>query len=114
MDISLQLDFPDTNLTIAPLLLLPLLENSFKHVGRNRNGHYAVHGKIKVQNGKLLVSLQNTIGTSTTLPSEPSIASGIGLVNLQKRLDLLYAGKYYFNTISTGEEFVAKLELELE
>ena len=113
MDISLQLDLPDTSLSIAPLLLLPLLENSFKHVGRNRNGHYAVHGKIKVQNGKLMVSLQNTIGVPA-VPAEPAIAGGIGLVNLQKRLDLLYAGRYYFNTISTGEEFVAKLELELE
>lgn len=113
MDISLQLDLPDASLSIAPLLLLPLLENSFKHVGRNRSGNYAVHGKIKVQDGKLIVSLQNTIGTPT-LSAEPSIAGGIGLVNLQKRLDFLYAGKYYFNTISTGDEFVAKLELELQ
>lgn len=112
MEVSLELDPIDIPLTIAPLLLLPLLENSFKHVGRNRSGRYAVQGKIKLLEGKLLMSLQNTIGP-THEPSETPIAGGIGLVNLQKRLDLLYLGKYYFNTISTGDEFVAKLELQL-
>jgi two-component system LytT family sensor kinase len=112
MEISLQLDLAENGLTIAPLLLLPLLENGFKHVGRNRNGRYAVQGKIKLQEGKLVVSLQNTIAATSETTDQP-IAGGIGLTNLQKRLELLYAGKYYFNTISTGDEFIAKLELQL-
>jgi LytS/YehU family sensor histidine kinase len=113
MEIALELDPLDNPYTIAPLLLLPLLENSFKHVGRNRSGRYAVQGKIKLQEGKLMVSLQNTIAAvhqTTELP----ITGGIGLVNLQKRLDLLYPERYYFNTISTGDEFVAVLELQLK
>ena len=59
-----------------------------------------------------MVSLQNTIAAAYEMIDQP-IASGIGLVNLQKRLELLYPGRYYFNTISTGDEFVAKLELQL-
>ena len=112
MEIALELDPLDNPYTIAPLLLLPLLENSFKHVGRNRSGRYAVQGKIKLQEGKLIVTLQNTIAAAYEATDQP-IASGIGLGNLQKRLELLYPGKYYFNTISTGDEFVAKLELQL-
>lgn len=112
MEISLHLDLAENGLNIAPLLLLPLLENSFKHVGRNRSGRYAVQGKIKLKEGKLMVSLQNTI-TATSETTDQPIAGGIGLVNLQKRLELLYPERYYFNTISTGDEFVAKLELQL-
>lgn len=112
MEIVLEQEIADTSLNIAPLLLLPLLENSFKHVGRNRNGRYAVQGKVKLKEGKLMMSLQNTIGSAYETSDQP-MAGGIGLANLQKRLALLYPGQYYFNTISTGDEFVAKLELQL-
>lgn len=109
MDINLELDLPSNDHQIAPLLLLPLLENCFKHVGQNRHGQYAVRGKIRLIEGKLAVSLQNTIAAQK--PDEDSAVGGIGLLNLQKRLELLYPGRHYFNTVSTGDEFVARLEI---
>lgn len=111
MDISLELDLPPNDHPIAPLLLLPLLENCFKYVGQNRHGQYAVRGKIRLNEGKLAVSLQNTIASQKA--DEGSAVGGIGLWNLQKRLELLYPGRHYFNTVSTGDEFVARLEINL-
>lgn len=111
MEISLELDLPPNDLQIAPLLLLPLLENCFKYVGRNRSEQYAVRGKIKLKEGKLAMSLQNTIAAQKA--EEDTGVGGIGLLNLQKRLDLLYPGRHYFNTVSTGDEFVARLEIGL-
>lgn len=113
MQLDLDIQVADNTYRIAPLLLLTLVENSFKHVGRNRNGHYAIRGKIYLKEGKLSFTLQNTINRPTEVAKPPK-NSGIGLVNLQKRLELLYPERYYFNTLSTSDEFIAKLELHLK
>ncbi|HOY19369.1 MAG TPA: histidine kinase [Haliscomenobacter sp.] len=113
MEITLDIDVEKNEESIAPLLLLPLVENSFKHVGRNRTGLYAVRGKIRLLDGKMIFSLQNTIGEKSALLNTP-MSGGIGLVNLQKRLEILYPNRYYFNTLNTDNEFIAKLELQLK
>lgn len=113
MEITLDIDVEKNEESIAPLLLLPLVENSFKHVGRNRTGQYAVRGKIRLLEGKMIFSLQNTIGEKSALLNTP-MSGGIGLVNLQKRLEILYPNRYYFNTLNTDNEFIAKIELQLK
>jgi two-component system, LytTR family, sensor kinase len=113
MQLDLDIQVSDNSCSIAPLLLLTLVENSFKHVGRNRSGQYAIKGKIRLQEEKLSFSLQNTIHTPSDLP-KPTKDGGIGLVNLQKRLEILYPERHYFNTLSTNDEFIAKLELRLK
>ncbi|AEE47991.1 putative signal transduction histidine kinase [Haliscomenobacter hydrossis DSM 1100] len=113
MEITLDIDVEKNEESIAPLLLLPLVENSFKHVGRNRTGQYAVRGKIRLRESKMIFSLQNTIGEKPMLLNTP-MSGGIGLVNLQKRLEILYPNRYYFNTLNTDNEFIAKLELQLK
>jgi sensor histidine kinase YesM len=113
MNITLDLEVTPDEQVIAPLLLLPLLENCFKHVGRNRNQSYAVQGKVRLQGDKLLVVLQNTIAPQSFRSSSP-VPGGIGLSNLQKRLEILYPQRHYFNTMSTDDEFIAKLELQLK
>ena len=113
MHLELDIQIDENSCQIAPLLLLTLVENSFKHVGRNRNGQYAIKGKIRLQEEKLSFSLQNTINQPVEVV-KPHTNSGIGLVNLQKRLEILYPERYYFNTLSTSDEFIAKLELRLK
>jgi LytS/YehU family sensor histidine kinase len=95
---------------IAPLLLLPLVENAFKH-GANEMLEYpwlsldiAVteqHLKLKLINGKPATN-QTSI-----------FSSGIGLQNLKKRLALIYPNQHQFQTISEEESFIVNLELEL-
>jgi two-component system LytT family sensor kinase len=84
---------PDvTAFSIEPLLLLPFVENSFKHLS-----HYS-HGKrneiriaISRSNGTMQFSVHNTTEERNGAPAEPG---GIGLTNVKKRLALLYPAKH--------------------
>ena len=89
---------------IYPLLLLPFVENAFKYVaGRN-----VLCIEAKKVEAWLHFRVQNSIPIKTAVQS-----GGIGLENLQRRLQLLYAGKHFFSTTKTGDNFIAELKLQL-
>jgi sensor histidine kinase YesM len=91
---------------IQPLLLFPLVENSYKYVG----GEYWISIKACLQNDGLCFSVENAISKIPQAKSKN--ASGIGLENLQKRLNLLYPKKHIFETTQTDNSFTAKLQIE--
>lgn len=77
---------------IAPLTLIPLVENAFKHGVRDRVPGCWIKIRLEVKEGKILFDVSNRI-----LPIDPSRpASGFGLENLKKRLALSYPGKHHF------------------
>jgi len=92
-------------LQIAPMVLLPLVENCFKHgVSTRETSNIAIN--ITITNHTLTIETQNRIQ-----PSEHS--HGVGLNNLSKRLDLLYSGRYQFNQRVMDSTFLAKLSIHL-
>jgi hypothetical protein len=111
--LELHLDMPGrTNqLWIAPLLLLPLIENCFKH-GTSQvlenpwiSLHIVLEGKqmqMKLINGK--VNQQTNEKGST----------GIGISNVKKRLELLYPYKHEFEITPDEDVFIVNLKIELE
>ncbi len=88
---------------IAPLILLPLVENSFKHVNKMNP---EIELKLKIQTGELLFETNNQMG-------EPVEKGGVGLINLQKRLDLIYQHKYELDFFKEGAYYKSKLRLDL-
>lgn len=88
---------------IAPLLLISIIENAFKHSYLNSD----ISISIKVENGYLECTCEN--GYKTT--DKPS-GIGIGLENLKKRLGLIYADDYLFN-IEKGDTFKVYLKIKL-
>jgi len=111
--LEVHVDIPaDSNgLMIAPLLLLPFVENAFKHGASHMidqpwvNLNIAVHGsvmKMKLLNGKAA----NTHHYGRD--------HGLGISNARKRLDLLYSGKYALDIQDEGEVFIVNLRLPLE
>jgi len=107
LDVNLRFPSAVDGYTIAPLLLLPLVENCFKH-GTSRVLEQAwVSVEAVMQNDRLLVKLING-----KLPGE-DFTEGIGLSNVRKRLDLLYPGRHELNIVSEPEVFVVNLTLEL-
>ncbi|MEQ8470662.1 MAG: sensor histidine kinase [Marinoscillum sp.] len=93
--------------TIYPLLSMPLVENAFKYVG----------GKIKWIDVSYEIT-QNTITFIVKNSVNSEIAdnrySGVGLTNLQRRLELLYPNQYEFNTDTHQGEFTAELTLPIQ
>ncbi|HKR03706.1 MAG TPA: histidine kinase [Bacteroidia bacterium] len=92
---------------VAPLLLLPLIENAFKH--GSSNGASQIDFRIELMKNNLVVQVKNPVG-------EPSVKlngeEGIGLSNIQRQLELLYRD-YSFQHHIDKNIFVADLQINL-
>ncbi|WP_299551127.1 histidine kinase [Seonamhaeicola sp.] len=88
---TLNIDFTTKNISenikIAPMLLLPFIENSFKH-GAIKKGVLNIVSSLTCKDGYIHFYIENTCSEDET-PKK-----GIGLTNIKKRLDLLYKDKY--------------------
>jgi len=84
---------------IAPLILIAFIENAFKHgVGDSTIQSY-VHINIKVENNTLLLGVINSKVRKVSEKQKKSLG-GIGLVNVQKRLDSLYPNRHSLQVIT--------------
>jgi two-component system, LytTR family, sensor kinase len=99
-----------TGLTIIPLLLLPLLENGFKHgINKEAGGAYLT-AAVRVKNDAVHFSAVNN-KPALLITGEPG--HGIGLENLKKRLQLHYPGKHALVFQENEDSFTASLKIEL-
>ena len=89
---------------IAPMLFIPFVENSFKH-GKIKNGVLNIRISISVEKTTILFTIENSTATN-----EP-INDGIGLSNIQKRLQLVYKDNYKLAT--TNESNIYKVSLRI-
>ena len=76
---------------IVPLLLIPFLENAFKHISHFSDRKNFVHVKICKKSDRFHFMVRNSKDRSGT-GIEPR--SGIGLANVKRRLELMYPGKH--------------------
>ncbi len=114
-DIRLTTDGELSGFYIAPLLILPLIENAFKHISHyNESSKNQIHININFSEGlKMDISVSNTY-ESTDLKKPLMKEGGIGLVNLRRRLELLYPGKHEFITEEKNGIFNAVLSLQIQ
>lgn len=103
-------DVDDAEAPIAPLLLLPFVENSFKHGANTTAGDAEISIRLTLHNKRLHFSVINTAETDY----KPTGEQGIGLTNVRRQLDLMYAGRYTLETRLENSRFFAELYLELE
>ncbi|MBO2009138.1 sensor histidine kinase [Hymenobacter negativus] len=95
---------------IAPLLLLPLVENAFKHGPAEQVGPARVSIKLAVAENWFTCVITNTKSPG---PATAPESTGIGLYNVRQRLQLLYPQRHRF-TLKAGEEtFTVRLALQL-
>lgn len=95
---------------ISPFLLLPFIENAFKHVSRLpfENGYVTI--EFIHQNNTLKLFVENS-KSDKLLPSHNS--SGAGLQNVKKRLQLLYPQKHELKIKDNGHSFTVDLNIIL-
>lgn len=112
--LELKTDFPKKieTLKIAPLILLPFVENAFKHGVSNFPGVAFVTIKISLLEKTLIFTIKNS--KNPLAKKTESYSRGIGLVNVRKRLDLIYSGKYILSIDEQEDTFSVNLTLELE
>lgn len=89
LKVSFTADEINQEIQIAPMLLIPFVENAFKH-GNIIDGYLRIEIQIKIIENKLEFAIRNTIVDGENNNEN----SGIGLANLRKRLDLNYQNNY--------------------
>ncbi len=95
---------------IAPLLLMPLVENAFKHGVREESEKATLSISLTREERTLIFEVINTIPHYSP---EEGASEGIGLSNLQRRLEILYSEAYLLKTRAVDHHFIATLKLSL-
>jgi hypothetical protein len=95
---------------IEPMLLIPFVENSFKHgVGFVREPYIKV--LLAFQKGILHFEVENKIGK--LIEDSKDDSSGIGLKNVKRRLELLYPNEHKIEVIEDDKLFKVQLDMSL-
>lgn len=99
----------DCDHDIGPMLLIPLVENAFKHGISLRHPSW-IKIELICDPTMLQFVVRNSIHVSSTNDPEKE-SSGVGLVNVEERLKLLYPTAHSFRAIGSRDEFVATLNI---
>ena len=109
MELSCKLPESVNGYEIAPMLMLPLFENAFKHSKRAEG--YQVQIEMEVQDKSLILDIKNSISKNGEAKTN---RHGIGLPNVKRRLELLYPNQHSFSAKETEEDcFHTHLTLKL-
>jgi LytS/YehU family sensor histidine kinase len=102
-------DIEEMKQALPPLLLIPLVENAFKHGVSETRGHPFVDIHLSVKNRLLLFIVKNS---SEAFPEDRRVKENIGLSNLRRQLELLY--KDFNLSVQQSESvFTATLKINL-
>ena len=110
LQMHMQIQGDNGNKLIAPLLLIPFVENCFKHGASKMLEEPWIKMRIAVDGDNLLFELSNSNPSQITL----NLNKGIGLCNVQKRLELLYPKKHYLDLERKEDSFSVKMKLPLQ
>ena len=95
------------NFSLPPLLLIPFIENAFKHVSNFTGKKNEVRINLSRHDNILQLHVYNTTDSSQ------KESGGIGLKNVQRRLELLYPGKHWLTTEKINDLYTVTLKFEI-
>ncbi|MCE3076181.1 sensor histidine kinase [Chryseobacterium gwangjuense] len=95
------------NVRITPMLLLPLIENAFKHGTDSTVGHSYINAKLSCNDINLIFTCENNFKES-----KRKEVGGIGLENIRKRLQLIYPSRHKFQIEKSNGVFKIMLEIK--
>lgn len=100
------------DMKLAPLLLIPIIENAFKYSSMLRGDAHEIAIVLQADQNNLHLSCTNPYEVQTAeAPENEWMKSGIGLSNIKQRLALLYPGKHEFK--AQPEEGIFHVHLKL-
>lgn len=100
---------PLYEISIAPLLCIPLIENLFKH-GVNPARESEVTITMEMNNDELCLQTENMV----FYPEKSPDSGGIGLANLKRRLEIIYPGRHSLKTRTADQRYFAELSIKLK
>ncbi|MCK9181844.1 MAG: histidine kinase [Fibrobacteraceae bacterium] len=110
-NVECRLDFSleEPTIKIAPLLMMPLVENAIKY-GVHPIQPCSIEISVHEKGGKLSCQVKNMV---VPRASSTQTKSGIGLANLKRRLDVCYPGSYVYTAKEENGFYIADLEISL-
>ena len=109
VDVQFEKNLSSEDIKITPLLLVILVENAFKHGVERLTKDAYVYIKVESSADELIFSISNNFD-----PEEQTTTNGVGLANLKRRLELVYAKKHHLDIQKTESEYNAVLTLKLK
>lgn len=97
---------------ITPLILITFLENAFKHGIGNATGNSWITVSLRVDDGVLHYKVANSVVNHKDKTVRE--ASGLGLANVRRRLDLSYPDRYELHVTEDAERYSIHLEINLK
>lgn len=99
------------NFEIAPFILMPFVENAFKHVSHHKSSKNWIEIKLSIVEKELLFY----VGNSRTVleVARENDTRGIGLANVKRRLELLYPNSYSLDILKDNNKHSVQLRLQL-
>lgn len=107
LEVRFNKNISEDTIQVAPMLLIPFLENSFKH-GKIIEGKLKVKLLLELINNELIFEIENTTDKAETKNS------GIGIENIQKRLEMLYPNAYSLQIKNQENQFNVKLKIKID
>jgi two-component system LytT family sensor kinase len=125
LTIDYQSDESVSGFSIAPLLIMPLIENAFKFVSSHTDRENIVRLRLFSSGDSFHFTIFNTVDdpgpanpdliTNPLLPGNPHLPrGGIGLENIRRRLELLYPNKHQLNIDSGKDYYSVSLKLQIK
>jgi two-component system, LytTR family, sensor kinase len=96
------------NRTLAPMLLIPFVENAFKHGDKNREPGIQI--LLEMSPGKLRFSVENYIKSGNPVAADETVG-GFGLSNIQRRLRLLYPDRHELHIQQEDQKYKVELSI---
>jgi two-component system, LytTR family, sensor kinase len=105
MEVTLDINYQDGSVRVAPLIFMAFVENAFKYVSREDKAINRIVISLKQKPGKIDFVCENTYDEGTSSPG------GIGLMNATRRLELLYKDRYQLDIKSENNIYRVQLLL---
>lgn len=107
--VKFEIDGDPTGKLIAPMLLVPFVENAFKH-GNKSNAGQGISIRMIIEDKRMTFEIENLKSSQTV---EKVAESGIGLNNIKKRLEYQYPGRHDLRISDSPKKFEVRLTLSL-
>lgn len=98
---------------MAPLMVLPFVENSFKHGVSDEMNDSWISIDLELDEKKLTLKVENSKSISDHQDDRFNYREGIGLKNVKRRLELIYPEKYSLDMHDSDDAFLIILSIEL-
>ncbi|MGB1217799.1 MAG: sensor histidine kinase, partial [Saprospiraceae bacterium] len=113
VDIQLKVNGIVSSQRIAPLMFIPFVENSFKHGLQNQIKEGYVHIVLNVKQDEVNMKVTNSKAPALPQRGDVKRSGGIGLVNVNRRLNILYPNKYNLEINDNPNSYEVDLTIEL-